>query len=87
MQQWRDLSFPWCPASSWRIAKGYLHQGRPLIYYTYVTPGWRSLPSGLENAIKELYSALEHFTPAKQVKPEQNYFGGSAIVALTIFAS
>ena len=35
----------------------------------------------------ELYSALEYFTLAKQVKSEQSYFGGPTITALAIFAS
>ena len=38
--------------------------------------------SGLEVALKKLHSALDRFTPAKQVKPEQNYFGGPPIAAL-----
>ena len=53
-----------------------------LIFFITSRQVGRPLPEGLENALKGLYSALEHFTPAKQVKHEQSYFGGPPIAAI-----
>ena len=42
---------------------------------------------GEQYRMQYLYLALGRFTPPKQVKPKQSYFGCPPTAALTVFAS